>query len=61
MWPPDLNPTNGINILDILAFKPVFGAPSTRHDLNVTGGNIDILDVLATKPVFGESCTPPPP
>jgi hypothetical protein len=57
-WPPDFNNSQNIDILDILQFKPVFGGPSTRHDLNVSGGAIDILDVLATKPVFGQSCTP---
>jgi hypothetical protein len=62
-WPADLNPTNEINILDILAFKPQFGKDDTdidwdpRFDIQVNGV-IDILDVLKTKPVFNKSCTP---
>ena len=56
-WPPDFDDDKTINIIDVLALKPVFGAPSARHDLDVSGGNIDILDVLALKLVFNESCT----
>jgi hypothetical protein len=62
-WPADLNPTNAIDILDILAFKPVFGKDDTdidwdpRFDIQINGV-IDILDVLKTKPVFNQSCTP---
>jgi Tol biopolymer transport system component len=58
VWPPDLNPTDDINILDVLAFKPVFGASGpARYDIQVDG-SIDILDVLKLKPVFNQACTP---
>ena len=55
-WPPDFDDSQVMDILDVLALKPVFGTPSVRHDLNVSGGGIDIIDVLALKPFFGESC-----
>jgi hypothetical protein len=57
-WPPDFNDDTTINILDVLQIKPVFGLPSSRHDLNMSGGNVDILDVLALKPVFNQNCGP---
>ncbi len=57
-WPPDLAESNGINIVDVLQLKPVFGLPSARHDLDASGGNINIVDVLALKPFFGAACTP---
>lgn len=56
-WPPDFNDDKTVNILDVLQFKPVFGAPSARHDLDASGGNVNILDVLQLKPVFNQSCT----
>jgi hypothetical protein len=57
-WPADLNPTNEINILDVLALKPVFGAAGpARYDIQVNGA-IDILDVLKLKPIFNKTCTP---
>jgi hypothetical protein len=57
-WPPDLVETNGINISDVLAMKPVFGmAGPPRYNI-VPAGTINISDVLALKPFFGKSCTP---
>ena len=57
-FPPDFDDNQTVNIVDVLAMKPVFGSPSARHDLDASGGNIDIVDVLAMKPVFGMSCVP---
>ncbi len=60
-WPPDLTETNDINIVDVLALKPVFGTAvpptSPRYDL-APSGQIDIVDVLQLKPFFGAACTP---
>jgi hypothetical protein len=60
-WPPDFVQSNGINISDVLALKPVFNSAvpptSARFDLVVSGG-INISDVLALKPFFGDSCPP---
>ncbi|MCH7484888.1 MAG: hypothetical protein IIA90_07045 [Chloroflexi bacterium] len=56
-WPPDFDNNRTINIVDVLALKPVFGLPSSRHDLDASGGPVNIVDVLALKPVFGQSCT----
>ena len=56
-WPPDFDDNKTIDIVDVLALKPVFGTPSARHDLDGSGGDIDIVDVLALKPVFGQDCT----
>ena len=59
-WPPDFDNNQVVDIVDVLALRPVFGtaAPPTspRYDL-APSGQIDIVDVLALKPVFGESCT----
>ena len=55
-WPPDFDNTKKVDIVDVLALKPVYGTPSARHDLNASGGDIDIVDVLALKPVFMDSC-----
>ena len=57
-WPPDFDDSKAINIVDVLALRPVFGSPSVRHDLDASGGNINIIDVLKIRPVFNESCTP---
>lgn len=60
-WPPDLVPTNSVNVSDVLALKPVFGTavPPTSQRLDVTpSGGINVSDVLALKPFFGKSCTP---
>jgi hypothetical protein len=58
-WPPDLSESNGVDILDVLALKPVFNQAvppaSPRFDLT-TNGSIDILDVLQLKPFFGRVC-----
>ncbi len=56
-WPPDFDDSRAIDIIDVLALKPVFGAISVRHDLDASGGTVNILDVLALKPVFNKSCT----
>lgn len=60
-WPPDLVESNGINISDVLALKPVFGTSvpptSARLDL-VVSNSINISDVLSLKPFFGATCTP---
>jgi hypothetical protein len=55
-WPPDLQESDLIDILDVLAYKPFFNGPSTRHDLQ-PNGVVDILDVLALKPYFNKNCT----
>jgi hypothetical protein len=63
-WPPDFDDNQTVNLLDMLPFKPHFGAtnPSDpkydpRYDLN-TDGAINLLDLLPFKPVFRLSCTP---
>ena len=59
-WPPDFDDNQNINIIDVVAFKPVFAEPvsgNERFDLAPGGGStINILDVIAMKPVFFESC-----
>ena len=50
-WPPDFDNDQVVDIIDVLALKPVFGSPSVRHDLDASGGDVDIIDVLALKPV----------
>ena len=58
-WPPDLNNNASVNILDVLLYKPVLGAPyNPRFDLNADQ-KVSILDVLLYKPVLGASCTNP--
>ncbi len=57
-WPPDFDDNQSVDIVDVLALKPVFGTTSVRHDLDGSGGDVDIVDVLALKPVFGAACTP---
>ncbi|MCH7484470.1 MAG: thrombospondin type 3 repeat-containing protein [Chloroflexi bacterium] len=55
-WPPDFDDNKAVDIVDVLALKPVFGAISVRHDLDASGGPVNIVDVLAIKPVFGAGC-----
>jgi hypothetical protein len=55
-WPPDMAESDSVDILDVLALKPVFNGASARHDLTVDGV-VNILDVLALKPFFNETCT----
>ncbi len=57
-WPPDFDDNQWVNIADILKFKPVFGSPSARHDLDASGGNINIVDVQKMQPWFGKQCDP---
>jgi hypothetical protein len=67
-WPPDMDNSHSVNILDVLRFKPVLGSHlngggpndynyDRRYDLNADG-HINILDVLGMKPYMGQSCTP---
>jgi hypothetical protein len=62
-WGPDTTDNRLVNILDVLKFKPAFGALAgeaewrQRYDLNPSG-NINILDILKIKPHFGNSCLP---
>ena len=57
-WPPDFDDNKTVNVLDVFAVKPVFGATSARHDLDASGGNVDIVDVFKIKPAFSTVCTP---
>ena len=60
-WPADINNDRTINVFDVLAMKPHFGASdgdgnySRRVDLN-GDGSIDIVDILVLKPIFGNTC-----
>jgi hypothetical protein len=60
-WPPDFDDDQAVNIVDVLALKPVFNTAvpptSPRYDLSPDGA-VNIVDVLAIKPFFGESCGP---
>lgn len=63
-WPPDLDDSRNIDILDIAQMTPpVFGSSSGDPDYSVRkdlqpDGIINILDiVLITPPVFGSNCT----
>jgi len=62
-WGPDTTDNRLVNILDVLKFKPAFGAFAgdaewrQRLDLNPSG-NINILDILKIKPHFGNTCLP---
>jgi hypothetical protein len=62
-WPPDFDDSQRVDLLDVLAMKPVFrsaegdGTYEQRKDLNADG-EINLIDVLALKPLFRESCTP---
>lgn len=59
----DLNNDHTVDIIDVLALKPVFNsAPGDgiylrRKDLTADT-TIDIIDVLAIKLQFGSSCGP---
>jgi len=58
-WPPDVDNSGSVNIVDVLLFKSAMsGAYDRRYDLN-TSGTIDIMDVLLYKPLLGRSCTGP--
>ncbi|GAG43963.1 unnamed protein product, partial [marine sediment metagenome] len=61
-WPPDWDDSQTVDLLDVLSFKPHYGAtdPSdpkydARYDLN-TDGAINILDLLPFKPFFRLTC-----
>ena len=61
-WPPDWDDSQWVNMLDVLAFKPHYGAPDpsdprydARFDLD-TNGAINVLDLLRFKPFFRLSC-----
>ena len=59
-WPVDFDDNRTVDISDVLALKPVFGAsvPSVSARFDLTGGgSIDISDVLALKPLFGSTCS----
>jgi len=60
-WPVDFDDSHEIDITDVLALKPDFGAnvPPASPRLDIyPDGVIDISDALAIKPFFGASCTP---
>ncbi len=58
-WPPDIDRSAEVGILDVLLYKPVLkGSYDSRYDLDA-GGEVDILDVLLYKPVLGERCGNP--
>jgi hypothetical protein len=61
-WPPDWDDSQSVDLMDLLPFKPHYGAadPSDplyepRYDLNMDGG-IHIPDLLPFKPFFNLSC-----
>jgi hypothetical protein len=59
-WPPDINRSGQVTILDVTGFKPVFGqsgAANPRYNLATASADITILDVLALKPYFSKSCS----
>jgi hypothetical protein len=59
-WPPDLYPSNCVNVQDILMFRgPIRpGAPyNPRYDLK-TDGRVNVADVLTMRPVINTCCTP---
>jgi hypothetical protein len=63
-WPPDWDDSQTVNLLDLLPFKPHFGATDPldpkydpRFDLNIDNA-INLLDLLPFKPFFNLSCTP---
>jgi len=59
--PADFNDNQSVNIVDVLAMKPVFrstegdGTYVARNDLTADGA-INISDVLTLKPYFGTTC-----
>lgn len=59
-WPPDFDANQWVNIVDVLALKPVFNTTvpptSPRFDLNADHV-INILDVQTLNPVFNHRCT----
>jgi hypothetical protein len=60
-WPADLNDNQQVDIIDVLALKPVFNTsvPGTSPRFDVKpDGQVNILDVLTLKPVFGKTCAP---
>jgi hypothetical protein len=60
-WPPDFNDDRTVDIVDVLALKPVFGTVegepgySARFDLNASG-TTNITEALALRDSFGDSC-----
>ena len=65
-WPPDFTDNQFVNLSDVLAFSPHYGAVGTsdpkynrRFDLNVDG-NINDLDTAAMQPYWLRSCLSPP-
>ena len=58
-WPPDIDISTQVNVVDIVMYKPVLGGPyDPRYDLDVSGV-VNIVDVVIYKPVLGTSCTNP--
>jgi hypothetical protein len=63
-WPPDIDNSTTVNILDVLLFNPKLNycypdsGYDSRYDLNVNAC-VDLLDVLMLKPYLGASCTNP--
>ena len=62
-WPPDWDDSQSVDLMDLLPFKPHYGAtdPSdpeyqSRYDLNMDGA-IHIFDLLPFKPFFNLSCS----
>jgi hypothetical protein len=61
-WPPDWDDSQSVDLMDLLPFKPHYGAadPSDplyepRYDLNMDGA-IHMFDLLPFKPFFNLSC-----
>ena len=63
-WPPDFNMTKLVNIVDVGAIRPHFGAAVTaaniRYDLSPSA-TINIVDVGAVRPYFNLNCDPATP
>ena len=59
--PADFDDGQTVDIIDVLAVRPVFGTTvpptSLRYDL-APDGNVNIADILTLKPFFNKSCTP---
>ena len=61
-WPPDINNSKKVDLLDLLVLKPAFNtsignsAYNPRVDLD-GNGTVNLLDLLLFKPYFNQTCT----
>jgi len=61
-WPPDVDNSGWVNIMDVSWFKPVYGSQvgdsryDRRYDLD-TNGWINIVDIGWLKPFYMKQCT----